>query len=77
MDRTGTKAAYDGMRGPEATSVETFGFIVAEDTDGITRFYRTAQPSYATYSDGEQRRWQAPGDEFEFPRLAIKVSSAP
>lgn len=69
MDRRNNKADFDGMLGHEATSIEAFGFSVAEDADGISRFYQSDRPVTATYRDGEPRRWQSHQTFFEWRRL--------
>jgi hypothetical protein len=66
MDRRGRKGDFDGMRGAEATPIEKFGFSVAEDRDGVARFYKTDRPITTTYRDGLPRRWQSPSTFFEW-----------
>jgi len=75
MDRRGSKPEFDGMQGAEATPVEAFGFVWAEDTDGVTRFYRSDLTPTAVYQDGEPRRWQGRADGFEFRTLKAKADA--
>lgn len=69
LDRGRGKPGFDGMVGAEATSLEAFGFVWAENRNGTVTFYRSDRPSIATYRDGEPRRWQNRADSFEFRKL--------
>lgn len=69
LDRTRNKPNHDGMIGDEATPIEAFGFIWANNRDGTVSFYRTVQPCTATYRDGVARRWQHPADKSTHKRL--------
>lgn len=69
LDQKGSKSNHDGMTGSEATPIEAFGFIWANNRDSTVSFYRSAQPCTATYKDGEPRRWQHSADKFTHKRL--------
>ena len=80
LDRRGTKPDHDGMTGAEATPVEAFGFVWAENPDGTVSFYRSERPATATYRDGVPRRWQSRAEAFEHRRLAtgaVRARKAP
>lgn len=69
MDRSRNKADFDGMRGDRSTPIEAFGFSVAEDADGMVRFYQSDRPVTATYYDGKPRKWQSYQTFFEWRQL--------
>ena len=73
MDRRENKPDFDGMRGLEATPIESFGFRWAEDTDGMTRFYLSDVPATAVYSDGYPRNWQSSVEFFEWRTLKAEA----
>jgi hypothetical protein len=71
MDRRENKPRFDGMRGMQATPIETFGFDWEEDSDGMVRFYPADRPVTATYPDGQPRRWQSQATSFEWRALTV------
>lgn len=76
LDRRGTKPDHDGMKGAEATPVEAFGLVWAENPDGTVSFYRSERPATATYRDGVPRRWQHRDDSFEHRQLKVGAVQA-
>lgn len=77
LDRSRGKPDFDGMQGAEATPVEAFGFVWADNSDGAVTFYRVDRPITATYRDGEPRCWQHAADSFEFRKLNPIAEQSP
>lgn len=71
LDRSGNKPSFDGMKGDEATSINTFGILVHEEADGTITFKATGK-SFALYPDGQPRRWQSSVSEFTHRKLMKK-----
>lgn len=76
LDRTGNKPSFDGMKGEEATPINTFGILVHEAKDGIITFQVTGK-SFARYPDGQPRRWQSSAPQFTHQRLTEKGTRKP
>jgi len=69
LDRRSTKPEHDGMAGEQATSIEAFGFVWTDNSDGTVSFYKTDKPVTAVYSDGKPRSWQSSTTSFERVQL--------